>query len=168
MARSETEVIGSSDFLSLRSAAEASSRKRAHRLYHQSDQDNPHRFLNGILRDSYVAPHRHRAVPKPESFVVLHGALGVVLFDDRGKVTACHRIAALTASDPLLPGQVCGIDLLPGLWHSIIALTEFTVIFEVKPGPYDPATDKEFAPWAPTEGDPAAGSYLEELRRLFT
>jgi len=62
-------------------------------------------------------------------------------------------------------GGLLGIDLAPGLWHTGAAVTETAVCFEVKPGPYDVATDKEFAPWAPTEGDPAAAAYLDELMR---
>ena len=56
-----------------------------------------------------------------------------------------------------------GIDLRPGLWHSIAALTPVAVCYEVKPGPWDPATDKEFAPWAPEEGSDAASQYLATL-----
>lgn len=42
------------------------------------------------------------------------------------------------------------VDILPGCWHTLIA-TKPSITFEVKPGPYDPATDKEFAAWAPSE-----------------
>jgi len=42
------------------------------------------------------------------------------------------------------------------------------VCYEVKPGPYLQANDKEFAPWAPREGDPDAARYLEELVRAAT
>jgi hypothetical protein len=37
------------------------------------------------------------------------------------------------------------------------------VCFEVKPGPYSAANDKDFAPWAPMEGDAGAGAYLDTL-----
>jgi hypothetical protein len=37
------------------------------------------------------------------------------------------------------------------------------VCFEVKPGPWERATDKEFAEWAPAESDPAAAEYLRRL-----
>jgi hypothetical protein len=38
-------------------------------------------------------------------------------------------------------------------------------LFEVKAGPYDAATDKRFAPWAPPESDPVmARAYLADLR----
>jgi hypothetical protein len=42
-------------------------------------------------------------------------------------------------------------------------LTEHVVCYEVKPGPYSAASDKDFAPWAPREGDPTAKAYLEML-----
>jgi cupin fold WbuC family metalloprotein len=93
-------------------------------------------------------------VPKPESFVVLQGELALFVFDDVGQVTERHVLGR----DGLL-----GIDLAPGLWHTVAAVTETAVCFEVKAGPYDAATDKEFAPWAPREGDPEAPAYLARL-----
>ena len=42
-------------------------------------------------------------------------------------------------------------------------LTPHVVCFEIKPGPYSAATDKDCAPWAPREGDSLAGAYLEML-----
>jgi hypothetical protein len=56
-----------------------------------------------------------------------------------------------------------GIDVQPGVWHTIAVLTEHVVCYEVKPGPYSAASDKDFAPWAPREGDPTAKAYLEML-----
>jgi hypothetical protein len=56
-----------------------------------------------------------------------------------------------------------GIDLEPGVWHTLTAVSPYAVCYEVKPGPWDPKTDKEFAPWAPSEGDPAAAGYLRGL-----
>ena len=115
---------------------------------------NPHRFLNAWTRGSYAAPHRHLEVPKPESFIVLRGELVLFLFDDVGAVTETHILGR---------DGVLGIDIAPGLWHTLTALTDTAICFEVKAGPYDAATDKEFAPWAPREGDPAAASYLANL-----
>ena len=42
-----------------------------------------------------------------------------------------------------------------------------TVVFEVKPGPYQPTSDKDFAPWAPAEGGPDAPAYLADLEARF-
>ena len=131
-------------------------RGRINHNFHPDMAANPHRFLNAWTRGSYAAPHRHLAVPKPESFVVLRGELALFIFDDEGKVTERHVLGR---------NGVVGLDLAPGLWHTVTALSETAVCFEVKAGPYDAATDKEFAPWAPREGDPAAAEYLAGLLR---
>ena len=63
----------------------------------------------------------------------------------------------------LLGRDAIGVDIRPGVWHSMAVLTPHVVCFEVKPGPYSAANDKDFAPWAPREGDPRAGEYLDML-----
>ncbi len=122
--------------------------------FHPGPSDNLHRFLNAWTRGSYAAPHRHLLVPKPESFVVLRGELALFVFDDAGRVTETHVLGR---------DGVVGIDLAPGVWHTTASLSDTAICFEVKPGPYDAATDKQFAPWAPREGDPAAAAYLAGL-----
>jgi cupin fold WbuC family metalloprotein len=134
--------------------ARSSPRRRINHNFHAELSSNPHRFLNAWLRGSYAAPHRHLLAPKAESFVVLAGELALFLFDDAGHVTEQHVLGR----DGLI-----GIDLAPGIWHTVAAVSETAVCFEVKPGPYDAATDKEFAPWAPREGEPEAAAYLERL-----
>jgi hypothetical protein len=37
----------------------------------------------------------------------------------------------------------------------------------VKPGPYDLTSDKEFADWAPHEGQPGCAAYQADLLRHF-
>ncbi len=115
--------------------------------------DNPHRFLNVMMRGTYVAPHRHLDPPKSESFVILSGEAAFFTFDDAGQVRTCTRLGR----DPL------GIDIQPGVWHTIAVLSEYAVCFEVKPGPYSAANDKDFARWAPREGDLQAKEYLQRL-----
>ena len=63
----------------------------------------------------------------------------------------------------ILGRDALGVDIQPGVWHTMAVLTEHVVCFEVKPGPYSAATDKDFAPWAPREGDQRATAYLEWL-----
>lgn len=134
--------------------AKESPRLRANHNFHGSAADNPHRFLNALVRGTYSTPHRHEAPPKAETFVALQGIVAVFLFDDGGEVTARHLLGQ---------NGLIGVDIAAGVWHSVAALTDTAVCFEVKPGPYDPSNDKEFAPWAPAEGDPAASAYLERL-----
>ncbi len=37
------------------------------------------------------------------------------------------------------------------------------VVLEIKPGPYEPLLDKEFANWGPSEDDPVARSFVARL-----
>ncbi len=140
--------------------ARRSPRRRVNFNFHQTPAEDPNRFLNVMLEGTYVAPHRHAVVPKPEMFVVLEGRIAVFTFDESGAVDACG-VAGEGA-----PGGRVAVDLPAGVWHSLAVLTPHAVLVEVKPGFYDPATDKQFAPWAPGEGDPGAKDYLEKLVSL--
>ena len=133
--------------------ARAAPRRRINHNFHASMEDNPHRFLNVMAKGTYIAPHRHLNPPKAESFVVLEGEIAFFIFDDAGLVTRTEILGV----DPT------GIDLTPGVWHTLTPLSEHAVCYEVKPGPYSAANDKDFAPWAPREGDPEAPAYLERL-----
>ena len=132
-------------------------RRRINHNFHASLSENPNRMLNAMLRDTYVRPHRHLDPPKCESFVVLRGRLAILVFSDDGRIDGCHVLGTG-------PGELYGIDLAPGIFHSIVVLSGAAVIFEVKPGPYEAATDKDFAEWAPSEGSPDALSYVEWMR----
>lgn len=116
--------------------------------------ENPHRFLNVMLRGTYVTPHRHLDPAKAESFLVLEGEAAFFTFDDTGAIATRH----------ILGRDTIGIDIAPGIWHTLVVLTDEAVCYEVKPGPYTAANDKDFAPWAPREGDPGAAAYLERLQ----
>lgn len=132
--------------------AVVSERGRVNHNFHAGPDDNPHRFLNALTRGSYCAPHRHATPPKAESFLVLSGEVLVLLFGDQGEIQERHVLGR---------AGLRGIDIAPAVWHTIAAVSSTAVCYEVKPGPWDPASDKEFAPWAPREGDPAASATLE-------
>jgi cupin fold WbuC family metalloprotein len=144
-------------------AAEAKSnpRKREILVLHRGDQDPLQRMLNALQPGSYVRPHRHRHPAKAESLVLLSGSLGFVPFFEDGTPDR-ENFVLLDKTRGVL-----AVDFREGLWHTIFALEPDTVVFEVKPGPYDPATDKEFAPWSPTENTSDAASYLLSLEKMF-
>jgi len=155
---SEVKLISGALFDTVAGLASASPRRRMNHNFHSGPADNPHRFLNILLRGTYIRPHRHSAPPKPEAFLVLEGAADVILFDDGGSVTARYRLGADSPE-----GRLWGVDLPAGVWHTVLPRTARAVCFEVKPGPWEPASDKEFAMWAPREDDPAAAEYCEGL-----
>jgi cupin fold WbuC family metalloprotein len=134
----------------------ASPRRRTNHNFHGSMEENPHRFLNVMARGTYVTPHRHLEPPKSEAFLVLQGEIAFFLFDDAGNVVERRDLGR----------DAVGIDIAPGVWHSLAVLSDVAVCYEVKPGPYTAANDKDFAAWAPREGDPRAAEYLEQLLRF--
>ena len=58
-----------------------------------------------------------------------------------------------------------GVDIVSGIWHTLISLEPGGVVFEVKQGPYVPLAEVDSAPWAPREGSAKADKYLERLKR---
>jgi cupin fold WbuC family metalloprotein len=134
--------------------ARSSPRLRATHNFHGSHADTFHRFLNAWVRGTYAQPHRHLAPPQPENFSILRGELAGFVFDEAGVVL--ERLV-------LGRGGCHGVDLAAGVWHTLSPVTSEAVCFEVKPGPWDPQTDKEFAPWAPREGEAGAAAYLAGL-----
>ena len=143
----------------LSARARESQRGRLNLNFHDRDAHPANRLLNAVEPGSYVRPHRHLQADKEETFIVLRGAFGIVLFDEAGKVT---RTAAIRPG-----GDLIGAHIPIATFHTVIALEPGSVYFEVKAGPYVPLTDKEWPAWAPLEGAPEAPAYLEKLQALF-
>ena len=135
--------------------SQSSPRKRIILPLHKNADAKMHRMLNVIQPGSYIPPHRHIDPPKEESVIVVKGAIYLFLFDNSGDI---HQIHFLKAGSP-----VFGIDCEPEVIHTFIATEKNTVIFETKPGPWQPQGDKDFFPWAPDEESPDAPLYLKML-----
>jgi len=135
-------------------ASRKSPRKRISQPLHKHAGDRLQRMINSLQPGTYIRPRRH-ASDRAESLVVLAGSIVYVTFDDEGRVRERLRLAA--GSDRV------GVDTEGGIYHCFAALEPDTVLFEVKLGPHDPETDKEFASWAPEEGTDGAEVYLEGL-----
>ena len=137
----------------LRKAA-ASDRLRTNFNLHDSPDDSVQRYLIATTKDSYFRPHRHPM--NAEVAIVLRGRFDIIVFDDGGQVTERHTLAPAT--------DMTGFEMAENTWHCWLPLSDEGCFFEVKPGPYDPATAAEFALWAPEEGTPAAETFVAELR----
>ncbi|MFA7429427.1 MAG: WbuC family cupin fold metalloprotein [Rhodospirillaceae bacterium] len=131
----------------LSAEAASLSRRRKNLNLHTALEDPIQRLCNAVEPGTYVRPHHHVS-GRWELFMVLRGVVRVLTFAEDGHV--------LTA-DVMGPGQDTVLIEIPGnTWHSMVSLQPGTVFFEVKPGPYSPASDKDFAAWAPREGEPRA------------
>lgn len=134
--------------------------RRNHNLHQPSDPVQ--RFLNVMQPGTYVRPHRHQR-QRPgagfECFVVLQGAIGLLLLDDSGAVVQRERLSAA--------GALRGIELPEGVLHTLVALEPDSVLLEIKEGPYEPASDKDFLSAFPAEGSAAAVGQEQAWRDLF-
>jgi cupin fold WbuC family metalloprotein len=54
-------------------------------------------------------------------------------------------------------------EIPPRTWHTVISLQAGSVAYEIKNGPYNPIDDKNFASWAPKEGNEACADYLNSI-----
>ncbi|MEY4353011.1 MAG: hypothetical protein RLZZ609_1252 [Cyanobacteriota bacterium] len=134
--------------------------RRNHNLH--AEPELVQRFLNVMQPGTYVRPHRHlRSTPGTgfECFVVLQGAMGLLLLDRQGDVIEALRLDG--------QGPLRGVELQEGLFHTLVALTPDTVMFEIKQGPYQPTSDKDFLSAFPAEGTPEARVQEASWRQIF-
>lgn len=144
--------------------AAKSNRLRQHSNVHRSYQESCQRLFNAIEPGSYIRPHRHLHDPKTECMIAVRGLMTLVTFDDVGYVTNAIRFGAQGGAKEAQYGV--GVEIPPGIWHTVIAHVPDSILFEVKAGPFDPDQAKEFADWAPEDGTLAAKDYLLSLKAL--
>lgn len=140
-------------------AARENPRLRQNWNIHPRDDFPAHRLLNAMEPDSYIRPHRHLDPFKDETFLIVRGSLGILVFDEAGRITEKLLLAA--------DGENIGVDIPAGVFHTAVSLHKGTVFFEAKAGPYTPLTAAEKAPWAPESGV-AAKAYLVALQKEFS
>ena len=115
--------------------AKVSAEARQHprlRLNHNfcREQDHVQRFLNVLNPGTYVRPHRHRRNGPGtafECFLVLQGAIGLLLFNCEGEIQQQLHLSA--------EGPTHGIKITEDQFHTLVALEADSVIFEMKQGP---------------------------------
>jgi cupin fold WbuC family metalloprotein len=142
----------------LTAAAKENPRLRQNWNIHPDNDFPAHRMLNAMEPASYIRPHRHLDPLKNETFMIVRGSLGILVFDDSGAVTERLLLEA--------GGENLGADIPSGVYHTAVSLCPGTIFFEAKAGPYLPLAEDEKAPWAPEDGVAAAG-YLAALKSGF-
>ena len=130
------------------------SRLREVHAFHENEWDPVQRVLNALQTSSYIRPHRHVSSASSESVLLLTGSLAFVTFTDNGAIDESNS-ALLGGAEGAL-----GVDCRGGIWHTFFALEPNTVVFEIKAGPFDPRTDKEYPTWTPAENTPEGFQYL--------
>jgi cupin fold WbuC family metalloprotein len=142
--------------------ANLSSRLRSHYNFHGDYADPVQQLAISIGTNSYIRPHRHTLDPKSECLIALKGRFALVVFDDQGLVL---DVITFGSESYATNDSNYGVSISPSVWHTVIALTPDSVLFEVKLGPFDPINAKELASWAPAEGSRESLLYLGNLRK---
>ncbi len=148
-----------SDLLSeITSEARESPRLRKNRNFHAME-DPVHRLINALEPSTYIRPHRHLEPSRCETAIALAGSIGVLVFDDGGKILEKRVMSP--------GGPVVGAEMPPGAWHTFVSLAPGSAFFEAKAGPYAPPGPDELAPWAPAEGTVEAVDFERRWSGLF-
>lgn len=121
-------------FDKLAEQAAASPRLRMHYDLRDSADENGQRMLNVLLPGTKSAIHRHTNTS--EVVVCIQGSCIERLYDDKGNETECITLTA--------GGEVLGLVIPMGVYHSLEATDVMSVVVEVKAGKYDPVKTEEF------------------------
>lgn len=140
-------------------AAQHNPRLRQNWNIHPYDEFPAHRLLNAMEPGSYIRPHCHLDPQKNETFMIVRGRLGVIFFDNEGGVTETVLLES--------GGELLGVDIQSGIFHTAVSLETGTIFFETKAGPYVQLAAAEKPSWAPEDGAEAASDYLLSLKNLF-
>ncbi len=137
-------------------SAKAKESERLRMNYNFHNLEDPiNRLLNAMEPGTYIQPHKHEDPDRFEVFLCLRGRFLVIIFDDEGNVTD-HTILNARKGN-------FGVEIPEKTYHTLLSLESGSVAYEIKEGPYLPATAKNFAPWAPAEGDQGVKAYMHKL-----
>jgi cupin fold WbuC family metalloprotein len=143
-------------FLDITSAkAKSVERKRMNFNFHPNHEDPLHRLLNAMEPGTYIQPHKHEDPDRFEIFLALRGRFVVIIFDEDGNITD-HVI--LDSRE----GKY-GVEIPEKTFHTLLSLEPGSVAYEIKEGPYLPGLAKNFAQWAPAEGDAEVPAYIKNV-----
>ena len=89
---------------------------------------------------------------------MVSGSVSFLIFSEDGDVLSRSELSA--------SGDFKGLEIPANCWHAVVPGEESAVFFEVKPGPYTVMDDKDFAAWAPDEGNKTVPQFLAALKTI--
>ena len=112
---------------SLTSQAKASPRLRINFDLRNTSDDQSQRMLNALEPGTVMPIHRHRN--SSETVVVLRGKVKWLYYNDQGQLTDSILIEA--------DGNIRGLNVPQGQWHSLECMESGSVILETKDGMWE-------------------------------
>ncbi len=111
----------------LTAQAKASPRLRMNLDLRNTPEDHSQRMLNALEPGTVMPIHRHRHTS--ETVVVLRGKVKWLYYNDQGELTDTILVEA--------GGDICGLSVPMGQWHSLECLESGSVILETKDGAWE-------------------------------
>lgn len=148
----QSRVITHQDLRGLSKNAQNLPRLRKNLNIHETLDACVQRLFNAMEPGTYIRPHRHARPNGWELMLAVQGRFAILLFDETGHVI--ERFELCSKAGPV------AVEIPANTWHTVVSLESGTVMFEIKEGPYIPLEDKDFAGWAPTEGEAGTRSFL--------
>lgn len=137
-------------------------RGRAHHNFHDSYEAQCQILINVISSDSYIRPHRHLMAKKKEYLFALEGSFALLEFNNKRDIINVRYFS--TEKHSSRNSTAYGVCVEPSAWHTVISLLPTSTILEVKEGPFDPLSAKEFLLCTPEEKSADAQIYLDYLK----
>ena len=117
----------------LSAQAKASPRLRMNLDFRNTPDDQSQRMLNALEPGTVMPIHRHQNTS--ETVVVLRGKVKWLYYNDKGELTDTILVEA--------GGDICGLNVPKGQWHSLECLESGSVILECKDGAWEPLGDED-------------------------
>lgn len=125
--------IDSNLFDILSAQAKASPRLRMNYDLRNTPEDQSQRMLNALEPGTVMPIHRHQDTS--ETVVVLRGKVRWLYYNDKGELTDTILVEA--------GGDICGLSVPMGQWHSIECLESGSVILETKDGAWEALREED-------------------------
>ena len=117
----------------LTAQAKASPRLRMNLDLRNTPADPSQRMLNALEPGTVMPIHRHRHTS--ETVVVLRGKVNWLYYNDKGELTDTILVEA--------GGDIRGLSVPMGQWHSIECLESGSVILETKDGAWETMREED-------------------------
>jgi len=151
--------ITSSQLANLGIAAGLSDRGRAHLNTHDALDANVQRLFIATSPATYIRPHRHSEAHKWEFFVLIEGAIDLLIFDGDGTLIRRSKMSRK---------GVRAVEVPCGTWHCYVCQEPGTIALEIKEGAYIPTNEQDFAKWSPIENSAGCENFVEWMRNAAT
>lgn len=113
--------------------AKASPKLRMNLDLRNMPDDQSQRMLNALEPGTVMPIHRHRNTS--ETIVMLRGKVKWLYYNDKGELTDTILVEA--------GGNICGLSVPKGQWHSLECLETGSVILECKDGPWEALKEED-------------------------